>query len=195
MGHGLAWFGVGNGTSSVGNPKDQVDSVGILFIDGGFEGRLLGPLIFSLGINASLSSGKLQYNYKGSDNITYQGSDVTYYMTLTALQLGLGLRLIETKWFHVFAVGGGFAGSADLGVQAVDNAQITAAGTKYLSEQKSILATGLFAEAGLDFLGKSFGLRFAGRLARGSTDPIEVLNKKKIEFIDAAGYIAVIKVL
>lgn len=124
-------------------------------------------------------SGRSQYRYKdGSTTTTVE--NLTTQVGLTRFSAGVRLQLIRTKYFRLFAAGGGQAGLLSLAYDKEDFKNLHGSSSGYEESEKQKIR-GAFGEVGMDllFVGEA-GLRLMGQSSHMTSQKFETLNNKQL---------------
>lgn len=185
------YFGMGNGAAHVTAPDTGFTPSSSLYGIAGFEVRLLrSRVLLDLGADGFYTTGKLDYDYTGSDNVHYTAKDAKFQSSGASLIVGLKIRLIDASMFRFYIGGGGSWGSQSPHIDA-SSTTLSTQGTKYLETESGISMSGYFGDAGIELGSRDFALRFAGRYHALDSGEITMIGNKKTSINDLIGYIAI----
>ncbi len=188
----IAWFAVGSGSNTVRDPKAIVDLDATLLAAAGIDGRIFGPLGFSISIAGMTSQGFMKYDYTSPDNTHYTSSRMKVTTSGVSLQAGLQISLINMSFVRLFATGGGFVSSWEMKYESESPIYNSFPDTQYQVSQKDMVNVGTYAEAGLEFFViNGYGLRFMGRVANGRTSKVDALANKQMTLQEVEGLVAI----
>lgn len=189
-----AWAGVGTGTLSPSSPTnaDLAYDSGYKFGTGG-DLSIIGPFLISLSIYSGSIKGTLNYKYTDANNNTYSAQNVAVSQQISSGDLGVQVRFVNSDFMHIYGEGGAFLESWSI---TYDFAHSTGgAGSAAQKSSDTIITSGTYAKAGVDFLmSNGFGVRIFGRATKGQTATMStVSNGTKVNYVTGEGFLAMVK--
>lgn len=127
-------------------------------------------------------AGETQYDYTASDLNNTQIDDVETKVSITRVNLGLRMKLIEEKDLSLYGGAGIVLGALNLNLDRSDFKGKAGPSDDFeQNEHKNI--DGYFAEVGGEKkLSKNFGVRLAGQFTSAEANSFEILGDKYVDF-------------
>ena len=189
-----SFFGFDGGTltpdSSANGDLNYTSNVKLV---AGADISLFGPLYFSASMFTGWSSGNINYKYTDANKATYTAQNVDITQTISGLEIGLQIRLINAPSGHLFIEGGGFAENWSLTYDFTKATNTSGQATPESPE--TVAALGTYGKVGIDLLlPNGYGLRFGGRASKGTTAKLAALNNgQQVKYVTGEGFVGLIK--
>lgn len=189
------WFVLGGGNLTGKAPTgEDIDYKTNLGVAGGGDVLLFGPVFFSFGFSANMTSATADYSYENKEAAKYTAKNVDVAQTSTGLEAGLHFRLINKEVVHFFIEGGGYLETWKLEYSFTEARDKTGLEANRQNSQSEIHVAGVYTKAGFDLMVyNGYGMRVFGRARKGITEKIEALTGRTMAFTGAEGYVGLVK--
>lgn len=172
----------GYATHSIRSPQQNFSLSPGIYLSAEVE-RSLGflGLYINLGVSHTTANGLSDYRYTNTQAQTYYGSNLDFRMTQTQITPGLKLKFFDESFFRPYVGAGGVIGQYTM--EFVNTGSRITGPDRAMKLKEEVGDFGGYAEAGIEiWFGSKVGFRGAGRIVRGHTREITLINQQTIAY-------------